>query len=99
MAVQNPAGAPALDTDSSKNVPWYIGDDDLPDLDESVRKIFAQYTHLPAEKVRSHVLDVVGFSFSILRLVPCVMYSEISWQISIYHCLHALKLWNERTNV
>lgn len=63
MAVQNPAGAPALDTDASKSVPWYIGDDDLPDLGESVRKIFAQYTRLPAEKVRSHVLDVVGIFF------------------------------------
>lgn len=70
MAVQNPTVAIAVDTGSSKSVPWYISGDDLPDLDEPVRKLFAQYSRLPAEKVRSHVLKEVR---SHLPLFDCML--------------------------
>ena len=49
---------------SSKNVPYYINDADLPDLPQPVRKLFEEYSEIPAAQVQPHVLEVVWHGIS-----------------------------------
>ena len=42
-----------------KNVPYYINDADLPDLLPPVRKLFEEYSKIPAAQVQPHVLGLV----------------------------------------
>lgn len=44
---------------SNKDVPYYISDADLPDLPPPVRRLFEEYTKIPAAEVQPHVLEMV----------------------------------------
>ena len=67
--------ATTSDSSSSKNVPYYIDDADLPDLPAPVRKLFEEYSKIPAAQVQPHVLEVVwhlSVDMIILTWSPCL---------------------------
>jgi hypothetical protein len=53
--------------DNTKNVPWYIADEDLPELDPQAHEIFVKYSHLPPDMVQAHVLKKVSLPQDALR--------------------------------
>ena len=46
-------------SNSSKDVPYYVNDADLPDLPPPVLKLFEEYSKIPAAQVQPHVLEMV----------------------------------------
>jgi len=47
-------------SNDTKNVSWYTADEDVPELEPSVYDIFVNYSHLPPETIRAHVLKKVS---------------------------------------
>ena len=43
----------------NKSVAWYIKDENLPPLHESVQEFFTQYSSMPADQVQPHILHMV----------------------------------------
>jgi len=57
--LEDEAAKPAAN-DDNKNVPWYTADEDVPELDPRAYEIFANYSHIPPDTIRAHVLKKVS---------------------------------------
>ena len=74
---------------SSKNVPYYMDDADLPDLPPPVRKLLEEYSKIPSAQVQPHVLELVRHlcfdSKSSIRLPylpsPFLALHAFSWRL------------------
>ena len=42
-----------------KTVPWYIQDEDVPQLPSPVKDFFEHYSHIPIDDVQHHILELV----------------------------------------
>ncbi|KAE9372774.1 hypothetical protein N431DRAFT_467011 [Stipitochalara longipes BDJ] len=58
-------------SDDTKRVPWYIADADLPELDSQAHEIFVNYSHLPPDKIQTHVLKKREEAWKIFPF-PCI---------------------------
>jgi len=47
---------------TTKDVPWYIPDEDLPEVDPTALDIFVKYSHIPQSMVPAHVLKNVSLA-------------------------------------
>ncbi|KAE8447545.1 hypothetical protein EG329_010675 [Mollisiaceae sp. DMI_Dod_QoI] len=65
------AGARSDLGDNTKDVAWYIADEDLPELDSQAYEILVNYSHIPPDSVRAHVLKKREEAWKIFPF-PCI---------------------------